>query len=102
MKSNPLSNSSHFFNPDRLVEKRPKAESMDLRVAVGRGPYPQRWGFFRPSVSRAAILARARTIPEFVITASGHRFSAALRKRAKSSSVILTFTWTVLFIPPCI
>ena len=34
------------------------------------------------------------------MTASGQRFSAALRSMAKSSSVIFTFTWTVRFIPP--
>ena len=39
---------------------------------------------------------------EFVITASGQRFSAAFRNMAKSSSVIFTFTWTVLFMPSCI
>src|ERR1700694_1881834 len=32
------------------------------------------------------------------MTASRHRFSAALRSRLKSSCVILTFTCTVLFI----
>lgn len=53
-----------------------------------------------PRVCRAAILARASTMPEFVITASGQRFSAALRSSLKSSSVIFTFTWTVRFMPP--
>jgi len=49
---------------------------------------------------RAAIFARARTIPEFVITASGHFFSAAFLRNSKSSCVILTFTCTVRFMPP--
>lgn len=48
--------------------------------------------FFLPSTSRAAILAKASTIPEFVITASGQCLSAALRSRLKSSCVIFTFT----------
>lgn len=47
----------------------------------------------------AAIRANANTIPELVITASGHFRSAAVCRRAKSSAVILTFTCVVRFIP---
>jgi len=38
----------------------------------------------------AAIFANASTIPEFVITASGQRFSAAFLSKSKSSWVIFT------------
>jgi len=51
------------------------------------------WRF--PSEQPSSLL-----LPELVITASGQRFSAALRSRVKSSSVILTFTCVVRFIPP--
>lgn len=53
-------------------------------------------------ISRAAILASASTIPEFVITASGQRFSAAFLSSSASSWVIFTFTCTVRFMPSCI
>src|SRR6185437_7546989 len=46
----------------------------------------------------AASLAKPSTIPEFVSTAPGHILSAARFSSAKSASVILTFTWVVLFI----
>ena len=36
---------------------------------------------FLRRISRAAIIASASTIPEFIITAFGHRFSAALRSK---------------------
>lgn len=55
--------------------------------------------FFLPfAMSRAAILARLKTKPEFVSMASGHLMRAASCKSAKSSSVIFTFTWMVRFI----
>ena len=44
------------------------------------------------SVALAAIFAKPNTIPELVITASGHRFSAAFFRRLKSSGFIFTFT----------
>ena len=52
--------------------------------------------------SRAEIFASPRTIPEFVITASGHFFDAAFFNRVKSSGDILTLTWIVRFMASCI
>ena len=52
---------------------------------------------FLPTIWRAEIFASARTIPELVKMASGQRFSAAFRNRAKSSSFIFTFTCVVRF-----
>jgi len=72
-------------------------------VTVHKITFPAHlYSFFLLRISRAAIFASPRTMPEFVVTASGHRFSAAFRNIAKSSSVIFTFTWTVRFMPPCI
>ncbi len=42
-------------------------------------------------------MAKASTMPDFVMTASGQRFSAALVNKLKSSCVIFTLTWTVVF-----
>ena len=44
------------------------------------------------NTSRAEIFASPRTIPEFVITASGHFFAAAFFNKAKSSGDIFTLT----------
>lgn len=63
-------------------------------------PRNARYPFFLPRVCRAAIFARASTIPELVMTASGQRLSAALFSKSKSSCVIFTLTCTVRFIPP--
>ena len=64
-------------------------------------PYRLTLGLTLTRMSRAAILAKPSTIPEFVITASGQRFSAALRSLSKSSWVIFTFTCTTRFMRIC-
>lgn len=53
---------------------------------------------FFSSACVAASFAKPSTMPEFVSTASGQRLLAARFSKAMSSSVILTFTWMVLFI----
>jgi hypothetical protein len=70
-------------------------------ASATRESYPLTLGLTLTRVSRAAILAKPRTIPEFVITAPGQRFSAAWRSLSKSSWVIFTFTWTTRFMRIC-
>ena len=53
-------------------------------------------------MSRAAILASPRTIPELLKTASGQWAWAAFCKRSKSPPVIFTFTCIVRFPVGCI
>ena len=43
-------------------------------------------------ICRATILANPKTMPEFVITVSGHFVSAAFLNSWKSSGLIFTFT----------
>ena len=61
--------------------------------------------FFRDGRSNtwwAAIFASPSRIPELLMTASGHSFSAARCKREKSSALIFTLTCTVRLPVGCI
>jgi hypothetical protein len=86
-------------------KKRPKRQRAALWrnvfAPLRRSLYP----FFLPRVYREAISARASTIPELVITASGQHFSVAFLSNSKSSWVILNqngdaITGTLVFTHP--